>query len=131
MIRFPGRRHRAEISRALDLAGLGTMAREPVRYLDEPGRVRVAIAVALMVGKAHVIVREPLTGLKPADAAGIAVELKRLAEISRHCVVTSGERAELLVDAADRVLALDDGLLVYDGPPRPFAERRVYSRLIS
>jgi len=57
-------------------------------------------------------------------ATGLLTLLKRVARRREILVLASLASATLAGQFADRILALADGLLVFDGSPARYAERR-------
>ncbi|MEZ5728396.1 MAG: ATP-binding cassette domain-containing protein [Burkholderiaceae bacterium] len=77
-------------------------------------RQLVALARSLAISAPVVLLDEPTVGLDQATEAGIVARLRAWAE-GRTLVVATHSAA--LVAAADRVIVLDGGRVVGDGPP--------------
>jgi energy-coupling factor transport system ATP-binding protein len=89
---------------------------------------RVAIAAALVHRPALLLLDEPTSQLDPVAGDELVWMLRRLNEEWGTAVVVAEHRLERCLPAADRVLALEDGAVACDAPPRGFlawaAERR-------
>ena len=77
-------------------------------------RQRVAIARALLRDAPIVILDEATTGLDPEGRALVEAAMENLIRGRTTITITHGSRA---VHRADRVLWLEDGRIVEDGPP--------------
>jgi ATP-binding cassette subfamily B protein len=77
-------------------------------------RQRIAIARALLRDAPIVILDEATTGLDPAGRALVEESLQRLTENRTTITITHDSHSVL---RADRVLWLEDGRIVEDGPP--------------
>jgi energy-coupling factor transport system ATP-binding protein len=83
---------------------------------------RVALAAALATGPRLVLLDEPTSQLDPVAGDELISLLRRLNEEWGVAVLLGEHRLERCLAAADRVLALDDGSISFDGPPREFLE---------
>jgi energy-coupling factor transporter ATP-binding protein EcfA2 len=81
---------------------------------------RVAIAAALVHRPALVLLDEPTSQLDPVAGDELIWMLRRLNEEWGTAVVMAEHRLERCLPAADRVLALEDGAVTCDAPPREF-----------
>jgi ABC-type multidrug transport system ATPase subunit len=107
---------------ALDAVGLRARADEPVSGLSRFDRMRVLLARALARRPRYLIVREPdvLIGREAVD--DLLGLLRRLARADRLGVVVSLANGGEGLTAADRVLVLGDGLLLFHGRVGALAE---------
>lgn len=88
-------------------------------YLDEMSmgeRRRIALAVALIGRPRIVVLDDPLSDL---DAQGVRVVGKILHDLTRRglAIVFSSHHLDPAVSLADRLVVLDQGTIVLDGPP--------------
>lgn len=81
---------------------------------------RVAIAAALVAGPPLLLLDEPTSQLDPVAADELLALLRRLNEEWGVAVLIGEHRLERCLPAADRVLALADGRIAYDGDPGEF-----------
>jgi energy-coupling factor transport system ATP-binding protein len=83
---------------------------------------RVAIAAALAHRPALLLLDEPTSQLDPVAGDELIWTLRRLNEEWGTAVVVAEHRLERCLPAADRVLAIEDGAVVCDGPPPRFLD---------
>jgi putative ABC transport system ATP-binding protein len=110
-----GRRERDERVRAvLDLVGLGARARHRPDELSGGEQQRVAIARALANRPGLLLADEPTGQLDARTARTIMTLLRRLVhEEGVTAIVATHD--PLLIDLADRIIALSDGRVVGEG----------------
>jgi len=102
--------------RNLERVGLKDMAHRQVRQLSGGQQQRVGIARALMQEPQIVLADEPVASLDPATADSI---MQYLGEINREgiTVICSLHFLSLARRYGNRVLALKDGKVVFEGLP--------------
>ena len=83
---------------------------------------RIALAAALATRPRLVLLDEPTSQLDPVAGDELISLLRRLNEEWAVAVLLGEHRLERCLSAADRVIALDDGTLAYDGPPAAFLD---------
>jgi energy-coupling factor transport system ATP-binding protein len=83
---------------------------------------RVALAAALVARPALVLLDEPTSQLDPVAGDELVWLLRRLNEQWGTAVVLCEHRLERCLAAADRAVAMQDGAIAFDGPPRGFLE---------
>ena len=112
---------RAVEETALALAIEGLLDR-PVAELSGGELQRVALGATLSARPALVCLDEPTSQLDPVAGDELIGLLRRLNEDGDTAVLLAEHRLERCLPAADRVLALDGGRLVFDGPPTRFLQ---------
>jgi len=105
--------------------GLGGRELETASGLGAVDRARLALAGALVSAPEVLVVREIDRGLDGADLATVRALLRSLAHRERLSVLASAATPAFAADFADRLVALADGLLVFDGAPNDFSGQRV------
>src|SRR5262249_47699180 len=123
LFRFPRASERRDATQALTRVGLQARSSEPVSALDPLDRARLRLARSLWRDPEFLVVAEPESALRAEDASACVDLLKRLSREERVGVVMSGTPSSLLLQRADRVLDLSEGLLVFDGVPADFLRR--------
>jgi len=113
-----------EIARAVEETALA-LAIEPLldRTTDSlsGGELqRVALGAALVTGPPLLLLDEPTSQLDPIAGDELIALLRRLNEEWGVTVLLGEHRLERCLAAADRVVALDLGRILYDGPPQAF-----------
>src|SRR6185295_3334608 len=81
---------------------------------------RVALAAALVTRPKLVLLDEPTSQLDPVAGDELIGLLRRLNEEWGLAVVCAEHRLERCLSAADRVLAMAEGRIVFDGAPQDF-----------
>ncbi|WP_431258630.1 ATP-binding cassette domain-containing protein [Roseateles chitinivorans] len=103
---------------ALDRMELGDRLWSRVDQLSGGERQRVAVA-RLLVSKARLwLADEPLSALDPQRAQRVLDVLRDSARAQDRTLVCSLHQVDLACRLFPRVIALREGRLVYDGPPR-------------
>lgn len=98
----------------LQLVGLENKARRLPNELSGGEQQRVAIARALVNNPSMIIADEPTGNLDPARSEEIMMLLERINALGTTVMVVTHEKA-LVNRFAKRVIALDDGLIKWDG----------------
>lgn len=109
-----------EVRRVLDDVDLGDVRSKKIRKLSGGMKRRVALAQALLGDPALLVLDEPTVGLDPEQRLRFRQLISRHAE--RRCVVLSTHMTEDVEALCDRVVALDEGRIVFDGTPATLAE---------
>ncbi|HEX6688468.1 MAG TPA: ATP-binding cassette domain-containing protein [Solirubrobacterales bacterium] len=81
---------------------------------------RVALAAALVTRPKLVLLDEPTSQLDPVAGDELIWLLRRLNEEWGVTILLAEHRLERCLAAADRVIAMDSGTIVFDGSPRDF-----------
>jgi ABC-2 type transport system ATP-binding protein len=110
----------AAVRRMLEQTGLGDRAEERVERLSGGNRQRVNVALGLLSDPPVVLLDEPSTALDPDQRQrlwGFVCELTA----EGTCVLFSTHIVSEAARYADRVLVLDGGRMLFDGPPAELA----------
>lgn len=117
----------AEIRRRVDLAlasvGLSGQELKHPANLSGGQKQRLAIAAALALAPDIIVLDEPTSQLDPIAARDVFAILLRLNREEGLTLVVASHASEELAEAADRILLMDAGSVVEEGPPdRLFAD---------
>ena len=102
--------------RNLEHVGLGDRADSMPAQLSGGQQQRVAIARALSMDPALMLFDEPTSALDPELVGEVLSVMRDLAEAGMTMLVVTHEMA-FAREVADRVVFMDDGVLVEQGPP--------------
>ncbi|MBA2597485.1 MAG: amino acid ABC transporter ATP-binding protein [Chloroflexia bacterium] len=116
VLRKPVDQARAEGNALLDKVGLAHKADEYPERLSGGQQQRVAIARALAMQPKLLLFDEPTSSLDPELVGEVLNVMRTLAVEGRTMVVVTHEM-RFAQDAADRVLFMDHGVIVEEGPP--------------
>jgi phosphonate transport system ATP-binding protein len=125
LLRLPRKSERLAARRALERVGLGGREVETASGLGAVDRARLALASALLTTPEVLVAHEIDRGLDGAEAATVRALLRSLAHRERLAVLASAATPAAASDFADRLVAIADGLLVFDGAPADFSGQRV------
>lgn len=113
---WPGTPGGAAIGAALAAMGLEELRERPVSRLSGGERARALVARVLAGEPRWMLADEPLANLDLAHAASLMARLREQARAGVGVVTVLHDLA-MAMNHADRVLLLDGGRLVADGPP--------------
>jgi energy-coupling factor transport system ATP-binding protein len=108
-----------ETALALGIAGL---LERPTHELSGGELQRVALAAALAARPRLLVLDEPTSQLDPVAGGELIWLLRRLNEEWDTAILLAEHRLERCLPAADRVVALRDGSISCDAPPREFLD---------
>ncbi len=119
---------RAKAERLLKMVGLETKADVYPAHLSGGQKQRVAIARALAMDPELMLFDEPTSALDPEITGEVLNVMKQLAENHTTMIVVTHEMG-FAKEVADRVLFMDQGVIVEEGTPQDFFERPQSERL--
>ncbi len=117
LLGFFGKRN---IAKARDLLGfVGMEDRLHIRAdkLSGGQKQRVAIARALMQDPLLLLADEPIANLDPKTSTKILELLRKINQEKQLTIVTVIHHIDFVKDHFSRVIAMKDGVIVFDGPP--------------
>ena len=100
--------------RSLELVGLETKSRRHHNELSGGEQQRLAIARALVNNPSTIIADEPTGNLDPARSLEIMNLLQEINKLGTTMLVVT-HQMDLVEQFGNRVIAIDDGLVVSDG----------------
>jgi phosphonate transport system ATP-binding protein len=121
--RFPVA-ERARAMETLRRVGLGELAGRRADTLSGGQQQRVAIARALMQTPRLILADEPVASLDPATSHSVLRHLEAIHRDDGLTVLCSLHFLSLARRYADRVVALREGSIVFDGPPEAITPAR-------
>ncbi len=101
----------------LDRVGLSEKAESYPRQLSGGQQQRVAIARALAMNPDIMLFDEPTSALDPEMVGEVLLVMKELAKAGMTMVVVTHEMG-FAKDVADRVIFMDEGLILEEAPPQ-------------
>ncbi|MEU4835767.1 ATP-binding cassette domain-containing protein [Streptosporangium sp. NPDC023615] len=115
------RQRRREVERVLEEVDLLTERKSKVRRLSGGMKQRLGIAIALIGNPQFLILDEPMVGLDPEQRMRFRGLLSRLGE--NRIVLLSTHQTEDVAALCQRVLVMQAGTFLFDGPPHQIANQ--------
>jgi phosphonate transport system ATP-binding protein len=109
---------------SLKRVGIVDQAYKRADELSGGQQQRVGIARALMQNPELMLVDEPVSALDPATSHSIMRYLEELNDKDGMTILCSLHFLSLARTYADRIIALKDGMIVFDGPPEEIDDAR-------
>ena len=117
-----GKERVAEADALLARVGLADKVAEPVKNLSGGQKQRVAIARALMRHPRILLADEPVASLDPVTGRQILELLRDIQHDRDLTVLMNSHNLELSREFSQRLIGLNQGLVVFDGPADTPAE---------
>jgi polar amino acid transport system permease protein len=111
----------------LRMVGLASHADHLPHRLSGGQQQRVAIARALAISPRLMLFDEPTSALDPELVGEVLAVIRRLAEAGMTMIVVTHE-VRFAREVADRVIFMDDGLIVEQGPPEDVLDHPKHER---
>ncbi len=102
------------IASVVDLCSLSSVIYKPITKLSKGFRQRVGMAQALLHEPEVLILDEPTSGLDPNQIRGVRETMRKLGETKT--ILLSTHILQEVIAMATRVIMINEGSLVYDGP---------------
>ncbi|WP_199829780.1 ABC transporter ATP-binding protein [Streptomyces sp. MMG1121] len=116
MYRIPDARYRQNLDRCVELLELESLLDVPVRQLSLGQRMRGDIAAALLHDPEVLYLDEPTIGLDVVSKAKVRGFLKELNAARGTTVLLTTHDLQDIEQLCSRVMVIDHGRLMYDGP---------------
>jgi len=108
-------RHR-RIDAVVELCMLGSVFHKPISKLSKGFRQRLGMAQALFHEPDVLIMDEPTAGLDPNQIREVRRTMERLRDEEKKTILISTHILQEVEAMASRVILINEGRLVYDGP---------------
>ena len=112
----PGRAVISEAERLLRFVGLGAKMHDGASALSLGELKRLEVAMALSTRPSLLLLDEILAGASPAGIEQVLGLVRRLRDQGITMLIIE-HRLKVLAQAVDRMVALDQGVVIADGPP--------------
>ncbi|WP_030206030.1 ATP-binding cassette domain-containing protein [Streptomyces sp. NRRL S-87] len=116
MYRIPESRYRENLERCVELLDLAGLLEVPVRQLSLGQRMRGDVAAALLHDPEVLYLDEPTIGLDVVSKARVRGFLRELNAERATTVLLTTHDLQDIEQLCERVMVIDHGRLVYDGP---------------
>jgi ABC-2 type transport system ATP-binding protein len=114
-------RKKERLAKVIELCALSDVIGKPIGKLSRGYRQRVGMALTLMHEPDVLILDEPTAGLDPNQIAEVRQTIRKLGE--SKTVLLSTHILQEVQAIADRVLFINEGRLVFDGPIEDFSAK--------
>ncbi|HKX69865.1 MAG TPA: ATP-binding cassette domain-containing protein, partial [Acidimicrobiales bacterium] len=109
--------HRAKVEEVVDLLELSPYRREPVGLLPFGIQKRIELARALTMEPKLLLLDEPVAGMNIEETEDMARYILEVRAELRMPMILVEHDMHLVMDIADRVMALDFGVAIATGSP--------------
>ena len=123
-------RHRRNLAEFTELLALGDLLDTPVRQLSLGQRMRGDIAAALLHDPEILYLDEPTIGLDVVSKGRLREFLRRVNAERQVTLLLTTHDLQDIEQLCRRVMVIDHGSLVYDGPLQGLHERGTSSRVL-
>ena len=106
------------VALALDITEVRHLEQRPIHHLSGGEMKRVALAGIVAMQNSVLILDEPFDGLDPASTARLVTLIRHLASDHGYTVLMATHQMSLVPEVASRMLVMQGGLLIADGPVR-------------
>jgi phosphonate transport system ATP-binding protein len=120
-----GAEERAMALAALDRFGLAEVALQRAETLSGGQQQRVALCRALLQEPRLILADEPIASLDPANARAVMEALRQVNRAEGITVLVNLHHLDTAREYCDRILAMQAGRVVFDGPPEALDAARV------
>ncbi|MEE6165606.1 MULTISPECIES: amino acid ABC transporter ATP-binding protein [unclassified Mycolicibacterium] len=117
----------AEALTLLERVGVGDKAHEYPRRLSGGQQQRVAIARALALHPKMILFDEPTSALDPELVGEVLDVIRQLAQAGSTLVIVTHE-VTFAREVADRIVFMDDGLVIEEGTPTQMLDNTTHPR---
>ena len=108
-------RYREEAAEILARVGLGERAHEPASALSHGAKRKLEVAIALAGDPDVLLLDEPNAGVSSESVDEIVALIEDVS--SDHAVLLVEHNMDIVMNVSDRVVVLNQGAVIADGPP--------------
>ncbi|MEZ3114325.1 ABC transporter ATP-binding protein [Halobaculum sp. MBLA0147] len=108
-------RYREEAAEILDRVGLAARAHEPASALSHGAKRKLEVAIALAGDPDVLLLDEPNAGVSSESVDEIVALIEDVA--TDHAVLLVEHNMDIVMNVSDRVVVLNQGSVIADGPP--------------
>ncbi len=116
------RLHRERAMELLELVGMADQAERPCGVLAYGDLKRVELAVALANGPSLLLMDEPTAGMAPGERVALMALTAEIVRTRNIAVLFTEHDMDVVFCHADRILVLDRGRKIAEGPPGAIRE---------
>ncbi len=116
------RLHRERAMELLELVGMADQAERPCGVLAYGDLKRVELAVALANGPSLLLMDEPTAGMAPGERVALMGLTSEIVRTRNIAVLFTEHDMDVVFCHADRILVLDRGRKIAEGPPEAIRE---------
>lgn len=106
------------VALALNITEAQHLEQRPIHHLSGGEMKRVALAGIVAMQNSVLILDEPFDGLDPASTSRLVTLIRHLANDHGYSVVIATHQMSLVPEVASRMLVMQGGRLIADGPVR-------------
>ncbi|HHW60484.1 MAG TPA: ATP-binding cassette domain-containing protein [Syntrophomonadaceae bacterium] len=117
---------RRRIAEVIELLNLRNIQQQNVSTLSGGEKQKVALAGVLAMYPTVLLLDEATAHLDPVSAAEFLALLKRLQETQGFTIIMAEQCLHQCLPLVDRVLLMDQGMILFDGTPRELTEWMVH-----
>ena len=110
--------------RVIQMLGLDQQVYQRCDQLSGGQKQRVGIARALVQNPKMILCDEPIASLDPRSAKIIMDHLRSICTDTGMTMITSLHQVDIALKYADRIIGLNRGALIFDGPPGELTSQR-------
>jgi energy-coupling factor transport system ATP-binding protein len=114
----------ARITESLDMVGIPHLRYSPTSQLSGGQKQRVAVASAIALRPKVLVLDEPTSELDPKGSKDIFDTLKKLNIEYGITIIVVEQKMQLLTEYCSRLIAMNDGEIVLDGPIREIISKQ-------
>jgi len=107
-------------TRSLELVGMGDLADRDTNRMSGGQKQRLVVAGVVAMDSDVLVLDEPTSELDPQGTAEVFGLVRSLSADGDKTIVLIEHEPELIADWAHRLVVLDGGRVVFDGPPADF-----------